>query len=286
MPKEVRRIPLRLIDRDPNQPRRTFNQEKIKNLVRSIREEELAHFPTVKPHPRKRGRFILVSGERRIRAVEYLGWKDIICRVYTGKKDSYRLSLVENLHRENLNPIELAEALKRLREEEHMTYEAVSELTGLVSSQINATLKLLDLPKKIQDMVATETLPKVAALRLRQYKGEKGRLIRLAYDLIAGKDEAMLAIAQLPEENERGKNIRMGKMPDTSEGLLLRILTFSYNAPSVKLVINAFAAMSSEKQTQGWRYLNPRVRESLPRYIEELQVSLGQLQKVLAGLSA
>ena len=115
------RIPIDMIDPNPDQPRKHFDSEKLKELAESIRQDGLQQ--PIKVRPSGGGKFAIMMGERRWRACQELGMKEILAivedqetcqRISDGKVSLEVLALVENLHRENLNPLEEAEAFKNL----------------------------------------------------------------------------------------------------------------------------------------------------------------------------
>lgn len=281
-----REIDFDLIDTDRRQPRRRFDEEKIRALKKSIEKDALVHEPIVRPHPAISGRFLLVAGERRLRALKLAGETRWQFKIDERGVDTFTMSLVENMHREDLTPIEFAEACRRLREERHMTYEEISDLTGKVPSEISALLKLLSLPKKIQDMVHEGTLPQVTALHLRQYGGSYGKLIRLAHDLAKGKDSAKLEVAQTTLQlSDRGRKMREALLPGTPAGLLLRLSNFAYRGPSTALAIRAFLQLSAEKKQEGLLALTPAVRDTLVKSFEDIVQALRDFLQEVKALS-
>jgi len=190
---EIRRefLEIEVIDimADPGQPRKRFEDAKIKELMASIEAEGLLQPVIVKPSLtyKQDGKVILIAGERRIRAVKKLGWPKIPAIILWGKTDTFALSLVENVARENLNPIEEAQAFLKLIKEKNWTQPQVAKLIGRSQAYVSQRLILLALPEEIQMMIIEGKLPKVTAINLAQYKGTKGELIKLAHDIIDQK---------------------------------------------------------------------------------------------------
>ena len=157
-PKEPRITQLRTdaIRTNPYQPRADFNQEKLQELTDSVRERGLIQPIIVRP---SKDGYELVAGERRLRAAKALGWTEIpaIVRQATNR-ESLELSLLENIQRDDLNPIEQARAYERLSTEFGLTQEAISKATGKQRSTIANTLRLLKLPDKIITAIRAGTI--------------------------------------------------------------------------------------------------------------------------------
>lgn len=133
-----------LIDPNKNQPRKTFNAESLKELSESIKQHGVIQPITV--NDQGNGRFLIVAGERRFRASLNAGLKKIpaVVKKYT-EKEIKEISLVENLQREDLNPIESAKAVKELMDIYGYTQEAVADRIGKSRPLIANTLRLLNL---------------------------------------------------------------------------------------------------------------------------------------------
>lgn len=153
---EVRRIPVERIDPNPSQPRTVFDAEGIEELAQSIRADGLIQPILLRPHGE---RYLLVVGERRLRAAKLAGMTEIpaILR-HLSEEKSLELALVENIQRENLNPIEVARALERMSLELRLSHEELAQRTGKNRTTITNFLRLLKLPAEIQDLIATKEL--------------------------------------------------------------------------------------------------------------------------------
>jgi ParB family transcriptional regulator, chromosome partitioning protein len=142
--------------RNPEQPRQHFNEVSLQELAMSIERHGLLQPITVKRDPKNKQGFIIVAGERRFRAIESLGRKTIPAVVTSGNIDE--ISLIENLQREDLNPIEEAQALRRLKAKYGYTQEELGHTIGKARTTVTNLLKLNDLPKKIKDECLTSNL--------------------------------------------------------------------------------------------------------------------------------
>lgn len=133
---------------NPFQPRKTFSDEHLQELVDSIREKGILQPLLVR---RKSDGYELIAGERRWRAAQRAGLREIPILVRdVSDSEMLELSLIENLQRENLNPIEEAEAYKRLMEQFHLTQEEISRKVGKDRTTIANTVRLLRLPPEIK----------------------------------------------------------------------------------------------------------------------------------------
>src|SRR3990167_2662204 len=109
-----------------------------------------------------------------------------------GVDKSYIVSAIENLNRLDMNPIDEALCYQRLHDEEGLKWEEIRELTGRDVGAILNKIKLLTLPPEIQDLVRQHALPQVTALNLVQWRNQHGDYLRMAHDLMAGRDPAEL----------------------------------------------------------------------------------------------
>jgi len=140
---------IRISDIDPNldQPRKSFDDETLQQLALSIRNHGIVQPVLVKP---QEGRYMIIAGERRWRAARMAGLTTIpvLVKDYQ-KKEIMEIALIENLQRQDLNPIEEARAIRSLMEEHQLTQEQVSEKIGKSRSAIANMLRLLQLSTDI-----------------------------------------------------------------------------------------------------------------------------------------
>jgi ParB family chromosome partitioning protein len=141
----------------PFQPRRTFDEAKIEELAASIRNQGIIQPLVVRP---KNDGFELIAGERRWRAAMKagLGRVPVVVRA-ASDHEALQLALVENLQREDLNPIEEASGYRRLQEEFHWSQEEMAERVGKSRPAIANSLRLLALPAEVQQEVSAGNLP-------------------------------------------------------------------------------------------------------------------------------
>jgi ParB family chromosome partitioning protein len=155
--KSLLRLPLEEIRRDPGQPRKTFDEDKLRELADSIRAQGLIQ-PVLVRRDGPSG-YVLIAGERRWRAAQLAGLREIPAVVReVSSAQALELALVENLQRTDLNPIEEAEGYRRLIDEFHLTQEQVSQRVGKERSTVANALRLLGLPDEVKEMLASGTL--------------------------------------------------------------------------------------------------------------------------------
>ncbi len=145
----IQRIPLDLIEPNPKQPRRDFDETSLEELAASIRMHDIIQPVTVSKLGG--GRYRLVSGERRFRAGKLAGIRDIPAYIrQANDQQLLELALLENLQREDLNAMEVAISYKRMMDELNFTQEQVSERMGKERSTVANYVRLLKLPPDIQ----------------------------------------------------------------------------------------------------------------------------------------
>lgn len=151
--RQLREIEITSISPNPYQPRMDFDQETLSELAQSIQEKGILQPILVTA---KDNGFELIAGERRVRAAEMAGYKQIPALIMEGlsKESIIELALIENLQREDLDPIDTATAYRRLMEECHLTQEEVAKRVGKNRSTVANFLRLLGLPPKVQGMIS------------------------------------------------------------------------------------------------------------------------------------
>lgn len=150
-------IDISLIYANPNQPRKTFDETALKELATSIKTHGIIQ-PIVLNRAED-GKYMIIAGERRWRAAKMAGLEQVpaFVRNYTPKQIK-EISIIENLQREDLNPIEAARAIKQLMEEYDLTQEAVADRIGKSRPAIANTLRLLNLPMDVIELIEKNKL--------------------------------------------------------------------------------------------------------------------------------
>jgi ParB family chromosome partitioning protein len=151
---DMRMVPLDLLDPNPYQPRMEFDQAALEELADSIRVQGLLQPLLVRAHPTVPGRLQIVAGERRWRAAALAGLHEVpVLRRDIADADTAASALVENLQRQDLNPMEEAEGYHRLVEEFGMTHEAVGFAVSKSRAHVGNSMRLLRLPLTVQARV-------------------------------------------------------------------------------------------------------------------------------------
>jgi ParB family chromosome partitioning protein len=133
------------------QPRTEFNDDKLKELAESIKQHGIAQ-PLLVTATGVSGEYELIAGERRLRASKLAGLKEVPAIVRKADaKQKFHLALIENIQREDLNPIEEAKAFKRLADEFGYTQEELAHILGKDRSVVANSLRLLNLPSEVQE---------------------------------------------------------------------------------------------------------------------------------------
>ena len=145
----LRQLPIELLQRGKYQPRRDMDQEALEELAQSIKSQGVMQPIVVRPIGA--GRYEIIAGERRWRASQLAGL-DRIPAVVRDVPDeaAVAMSLIENIQRENLNPIEEAMALKRLQDEFELTQQEVADAVGKSRTAVTNTLRLLNLSEEVR----------------------------------------------------------------------------------------------------------------------------------------
>ena len=148
---DVQKIDINKVYANPNQPRKNFDKESLNELAESIRLHGLIQPIIVN---QMEDGYMIIAGERRFRACKLCGLKEIdaIVKQYSNKLVA-EIAIIENLQREDLNPVEVAKGIKQLMEEYGLTQEKVSERLGKSRSAIANTLRILSLYPEVLELV-------------------------------------------------------------------------------------------------------------------------------------
>ena len=153
---KIAQVPVDKIGSNPHQPRRSYDQESLKELAQSIKKDGLLQPVVVR---KKEGAYELIMGERRLMAARLAGLETIpVIFKAVDEADSLRLALVENLQRENLNPIDVARAYRSLIETFGLSQEEMAGMIGKSRSAVANTIRLLFLPDRIQALLSENKL--------------------------------------------------------------------------------------------------------------------------------
>lgn len=165
-------IPIGQISPNPYQPRKSFNESSIDELARSVREHGIVQPLIV---TRSGNQFRLIAGERRFRAAQKAGLHTVpaVIKELAREGDALEIALIENIQREDLNPMEEANAYQQLHQEFGMTQEEISRRVGKERSTVANFLRLLRLPESVKKLVASGQLSMGHARALLAVDGAK-----------------------------------------------------------------------------------------------------------------
>ncbi len=209
---QITQIRLSLIDPKSDQPRKYFDKDALEELAASISENGLLQPILVREYGN--GRYQIIAGERRFRASKLAGLEEIPAIIMEkDNKEVAEIALIENLQREDLNPVEEALAFRALANEYGLTQEQLSERIGKSRSAIANSVRLLDLPEEILAMVAAREL---SAGHARTLLGVKDPEDMLLLAQIAA--EQGISVRQLEEEVKKINRPKKAK-PEEDEVL-------------------------------------------------------------------
>ncbi len=154
---KIQTVSINLLKPGRFQPRRVFDESALDDLVKSIQKKGVLQPLLVRPQPL--GEYEIIAGERRYRASLKAGLKQVPVIIKDfNDKDALEVALIENLQRENLNPLEEAEAYIRLLKEYQYTQENLAEVLGKSRSYIANMMRLVELPEKIKELLESKQL--------------------------------------------------------------------------------------------------------------------------------
>ena len=196
---------------NPYQPRKEFDPEKLTELAVSIKEHGIIQPIIVKKSVKG---YEIIAGERRYRASKLAGLDKVpaIVRPFTDEQMA-EISLLENIQRENLNPIEEALAYKQLLEKSHMTHENLSTKVGKSRSYITNVIGLLRLPSEVQELVSKGKISMGHARALSKLESDE-EIIRLAHKI----DEENITVRDVEDiSSKEEKKVKITKKVDNND---------------------------------------------------------------------
>lgn len=208
---------LRLSDIEPNknQPRKNFDNEALRQLADSIREHGVIQPLIVRSMPN--GNYRIIAGERRWRAAKMAGLSEIPVQIRDDltEEQTMQIAMIENLQRENLNPIEEAMGYKELMDKYKMTQEDLSKALGKARSSIANSLGLLNMPNGVQELLRNGSLSAGHCKALKKVKDE-ALMIELAHRAADGELSVRQVETIAGRETERLKEAEKEIRPRVS----------------------------------------------------------------------
>lgn len=204
------------IKENPAQPREDFDEEKLKELADSIRQNGLIQPISVK---KDNGKYVLISGERRLRAVKMIGLNSIPAYLYERPTDSndslLELALIENIQREDLNPMELSDSYSKLLNEYSLTQEQIAGKVSKQRSTVANFLRLQKLPVEIKVSLRKNEITEAHARMLLRIDNIDDQLVlwkRILNENISVKN--LEEITKPSVKKQRTKKIILGEIYD------------------------------------------------------------------------
>jgi ParB family transcriptional regulator, chromosome partitioning protein len=211
---KARTLPIADIAPNPFQPRREFAEEELADLTASLRENGLLQPVVVRPSPEgSKTKYELVAGERRWRASMRLGWKEIPAVVREmDDRTLLVLALVENLQRSQLSPLEEADGYHRLAEEFSLTQQEVADVVGKDRSTVANSVRLLQLPASVRQLLGDGTLSAGHARALLGLENDR-RMAEVARQAV----EAGWSVREVEAHVKRARDGGAAKRPAASQ---------------------------------------------------------------------
>lgn len=262
---DVLRIPANLIDPNPYQPRMAFDNDSLEELAESVRTFGLIQPISVRKQ--SDGRYQIISGERRFRACKLAGMDTIPAYIRTADDQGMlEMAIVENIQRQDLDPIEVAMSYQRLMDECNLTQERMAQRVGKKRASIANSLRLLKLPTKVQHDLKTGLLSTGHAKVLLSV--EDPHIQELLCDLTIKEG---LSVRHLEDrirrlsgtENTKSLTVQRQDLPEDYYRILERIGKFFDNSISLKRT-------SSGKGTMTIRFNSD---EEVSRFLKALEES-------------
>lgn len=200
---EVMRLDIEQVDPNPQQPRKYFDDTALRELTESLRQDGVLQ-PIIVAKGEIEGRYIIIAGERRYRASKLAGLKTIPAIIKDGVTDDMlRLALIENIQRSDLNVIEEAEAYASLIKDYGLTQEQCADKVGKERSTVTNALRLLSLPRELQDDIMENRLSMGHGRALLSLDDKK--LILRARDMVIKKGLSVRQTEQLCKSFKAGQ---------------------------------------------------------------------------------
>lgn len=206
---EEYKVRLSRVEPNPDQPRKDFNEEQLNELAESIRQFGILQPLLVQ---KKGDMYEIIAGERRWRAAKLAGLKEVpvVVREYS-EQQAVEIALIENVQREDLNPIEEALAYQRLMQEFHLKQEEIAERVSKNRSTITNSMRLLNLVPEVQQMLVNNEITSGHARALLSIENEK-KQVELAKQIVKEQmsvrqvEKAVKLLAKAPREKKQKQN--------------------------------------------------------------------------------
>ena len=258
----TKNLPLAKIEPNPDQPRKVFEQSSLDELAESIRQHGVITPITVR-RADKDGYYQIIAGERRWRAARQAGLEDIPAMILeASESEVMELALIENLQRQDLNPIEEAEGYERLMKQFGLTQEQVAQRVVKSRSAVANALRLLALPDEVRSMVSDGELSGGHA-RAVLAVAEEGRRVEAAKQMVGlsvRQAEALAKKLNKPEVQTPPQPLEVpvdyvAELEKDLESVLGRKISIQQGKHSGQLTLEYYGADDLERLTEALRNL-------------------------------
>jgi ParB family chromosome partitioning protein len=220
-------IPIREIKPSPFQPRQAFDQARLAELVESIKESGLIQPLVVR---RSGEAYELIVGERRLKAIEKLEWETAPAMIIDSASNEkvMEMALIENIQREDLNPIEEANAYYRLITECNISQSDVAARVGKDRSSVANSIRLLSLPEKVKDLIIEGGLSAGHARALLAVDGDAGKIAlaeKCAAEKLSVRELEKIVYSEKPRRKAKKTEPRSPQIESIEESLKRKFAT-------------------------------------------------------------
>ena len=211
----IRPVPLDLLEPNPFQPRSSIDPAALEELTQSIRLRGILQPLLVRPHPASVGRYQIVAGERRWRAAGAAGLHEVPALVHElSDTEAAAVALVENLQRQDLNPMDEAEGYSRLLTQFGFTQEALGQAVGKSRSHVANMLRLLNLPPTVKAALRQGEISAGHARALLTHPAPETALREVIDRQLSVRQTEALAAREPPGERTLADDLLRGRGPD------------------------------------------------------------------------
>ena len=238
----VMQMPVQDISSNPYQPRKSFESSDMEDLIESIKTHGILQ-PLIVTE--EGGKYQLIAGERRLKAARLAGLEKVPIIVRSAKNiEKLELALIENVQRQNLNPIEEAVAYKKLIDEFNLTQEEVGKRVGKKRATVANSLRMLDLPQVIKEGLVSRQISSGLAKVILSVEGEKERIKLynkiIKFSLTVNKAEAEIRKIKGVIESDN-KNVEVAEKEDSLRRALGTKVEINKNGPRGQIVIEFYS---------------------------------------------
>jgi ParB family chromosome partitioning protein len=254
----AQQIPIQQIKPNPSQPRGEMDNEKLEELSNSIREHGIIQ-PLILTKDPEQDSYVLIAGERRLRAAKIAGLESVPAIVrQANDQERLELALIENIQRENLTPLESAEAYQQLNDNFGLSHDQIAERVGKSRTAVTNTIRLLKLPETIRNAIGSGKISEGHGRALLSLNAEKAQLAAyqtiLSHELNVRQTEELVRklAGEKPESivNKPTKDSGVKEIENRLRSLLGTKVTLNHGKKGGTLVIHYYSDEELESLIQ------------------------------------